>query len=116
MLRAITSVTGCQAGMDDADYVIFRDGVWVKLTENELNQAKAVYAEISENERAAKIKAKAAEIILEKYPTYKQLNTIRAGGDELVAMSNYIDGIRAIATKAIADNLDVDLVVWDQVS
>jgi len=41
------------------------------------------------------VKAEAAKRIESQFPLWKQLNVVRAGGAELVAMSAVIDGIRA---------------------
>ena len=65
-----------------------------------------------EIERIQAIKQKAAELINLKYPDYKQLNIIRAGGAELEAMSAYIDSIREISNKDEQDGIKVDDVQW----
>ena len=41
------------------------------------------------------IRAEARKRIIERYPTWKQLNNIRDGGGELAVMSAYIDAVRA---------------------
>lgn len=61
-----------------------------------------------EIERIQAIKSKAAELIRNKYPDYKQLNIIRIGGAELEAMSAYIDSIREISNKAEQDGTKVE--------
>lgn len=43
----------------------------------------------------AAVKAEAARRIEQRYPLWRQLNVMRAGGDELVAMSSDIDALRA---------------------
>lgn len=65
-----------------------------------------------EIERIQAIKSKAAELIRNKYPDYKQLNIIRVGGSELEAMSAYIDSIREISNKAEQDGTKVEDVQW----
>ena len=65
-----------------------------------------------EIERIQAIKAKAAELIRNKYPDYKQLNIIRVGGVELEAMTAYIDGIRAISNEAEKSGTKVEDVQW----
>ena len=65
-----------------------------------------------EIERIQAIKSKAAELIRNKYPDYKQLNIIRIGGAELEAMSAYIDSIREISNKAEQDGTKVEDVQW----
>ena len=59
------------------------------------------------------IKAKAEQLITARYPNFKQLNIIRAGGEELVSMSAYIDGIRAISNKAELAGTDVNDINWE---
>ena len=63
-------------------------------------------------ERIQAIKSKASELISSKYPDYKQLNIIRAGGAELEAMSAYIYSIREKSNKAEQDGIKVDDVQW----
>ena len=65
-----------------------------------------------EIERIQKIKQKASELINSKYPDYKQLNIIRAGGTELEEMSAYIDSIREISNKAEQDGIKVEDIQW----
>ena len=65
-----------------------------------------------EAQRIQAIKQKASELINSKYPDYKQLNIIRAGGTELEAMSAYIDSIREISNKAEQDGTKVEDVQW----
>ena len=65
-----------------------------------------------EIERIQAIKSKAAELIRNKYPDYKQLNIIRIGGAELEAMSAYIDSIREISNQAEQDGTKVEDVQW----
>ena len=62
--------------------------------------------------RVQAIKQKASELIISKYPDYKQLNIIRVGGAELEAMSAYIDSIRKISNKAEQDGIKVEDVQW----
>lgn len=66
----------------------------------------------SEEQRIQSIKSKASELINSKYPDYKQLNIIRAGGAELETMSAYIDSIREISNKAEQDGIKVEDVQW----
>ena len=47
-----------------------------------------------------------------RYPDYKQLNIIRAGGAELEEMSAYIDSIREISNKAEQDGTKVEDIQW----
>lgn len=63
--------------------------------------------------RIQKIKQKASELINSKYPDYKQLNIIRAGGIELEEMSAYIDSIREISNKAEQDGIKAEDVQWE---
>ena len=65
-----------------------------------------------EAQRIQAIKSKAAELIRNKYPDYKQLNIIRIGGAELEAMSAYIDSIREISNKAEQDGIKVEDIQW----
>ena len=65
-----------------------------------------------EIERIQAIKLKASELISSKYPDYKQLNIIRAGGAELEEMSAYIDSIREISNQAEQDGTKVEDVQW----
>lgn len=65
-----------------------------------------------EIERIQAIKSKAAELIRNKYPDYKQLNIIRVGGVELEVMTAYIDGIRAISNEVEASGIKVEDVQW----
>lgn len=65
-----------------------------------------------EIERIQAIKSKAAELIRNKYPDYKQLNIIRICGAELEAMSAYIDSIREISNKAEQDGTKVEDIKW----
>lgn len=44
---------------------------------------------------AADVKTEAERRITVRYPLWKQLNIIRAGGDEVTKMAAFIDGIRA---------------------
>lgn len=67
----------------------------------------------TEEQRIQSIKAKAAELIRNKYPDYKQLNIIRVGGVELEEMTAYIDGIRAISNEAEASGIKVEDVIWE---
>lgn len=62
--------------------------------------------------RIQAIKQKASELINSKYPDYKQLNIIRAGGAELEAMCAYIDSIREISNQAEQDGIKVEDVQW----
>lgn len=66
----------------------------------------------SEEQRIQAIKSKAAELIRNKYPDYKQLNIIRVAGVELEEMTAYIDGIRAISNEAEASGIKVEDVQW----
>lgn len=66
-----------------------------------------------EIERIQKIKQKASELINSKYPDYKQLNIIRAGGAELEEMSAYIDSVREMSNKAEQDGTKVEDVQWE---
>ena len=66
----------------------------------------------TEEQRVQAIKSKAAELIRNKYPDYKQLNIIRVGGAELEEMSAYIDSIREISNKAEQDGIKVEDVQW----
>lgn len=43
---------------------------------------------------ASDVKAEARARIVEKYPSWKQLNLIREGGEQLTEMSAFIDAIR----------------------
>ena len=65
-----------------------------------------------EIDRIQAIKSKAAELIRNKYPDYKQLNIIRIGGAELEEMTAYIDSIREISNKAEQDGTKVEDVQW----
>ena len=66
----------------------------------------------SEEQRIQVIKTKAAELIRNKYPDYKQLNIIRVAGIELEEMTAYIDGIRAISNEAESTNIKVEDIQW----
>jgi hypothetical protein len=72
--------------------------------------------EIIESNRINLIKAKAGQLIEAKYPTYKQLNIIRNGGDELVAMGTYINAIRVISDQAEVDGTAFEDIDWDIVN
>lgn len=61
------------------------------------------------------IKAKAEELITAEYPSYKQLNIIRLGGEDLIAMSLYIDSIRAISNEAELNGTSISDINWTQV-
>ena len=76
---------------------------------NELLEALAID---TEEQRIKSIKAKAAELIRNKYPDYKQLNIIRVGGVELEEMTAYIDGIRAISNEAEESEVKVEDMQW----
>lgn len=55
----------------------------------------------------AEIKAEARRRILDRYPTWRQLNLIRDGGADLDAMSAYVDAVRA-ASNALEASLPSD--------
>lgn len=76
---------------------------------NELIEALAID---TEEQRIQSIKEKAAELIRNKYPDYKQLNIIRTGGAELEVMTAYIDGIRAISNEAEKSGTQVEDIQW----
>ena len=65
-----------------------------------------------ETRRVALIKAKANEIIESIYPTFKQLNIIRLGGNDLIEMSNFIDSIRTISNKAELNGTALEDINW----
>lgn len=48
---------------------------------------------------AAEVKVEAERRIVSRYPVHKQMNVIRAGGDDLAAMSKFIDGIRMVSNQ-----------------
>ena len=77
---------------------------------NELLEALAID---TEEQRIQSIKTKAAELIRNKYPDYKQLNIIRVGGVELEEMTAYIDGIRAISNEAEKSGTQVEDIQWE---
>lgn len=55
----------------------------------------------------ADIKAEARRRILDRYPTWRQLNIIRDGGSDLDVMSAYIDAVRN-ASNALEASLPSD--------
>lgn len=56
---------------------------------------------------AADIKNEAARRINAAYPAWKQMNVMREGGEALVAMSAFIDVVRA-ASNALEQSLPAD--------
>lgn len=66
-----------------------------------------------EAQRVSSIKSKAGALIEEKYPLYKQLNIIRAGGVDLETMTTYIDKIRAISNEAEQNGTALEDIVWE---
>ena len=60
------------------------------------------------------IKAKAKKIIYEKYSQEKQNNIafLDAGDQERITAINWINNIRAIAKKAILENISVNEINW----
>lgn len=81
------------------------------LAEGNTPEPEFTEAEI-EAQRIQSIKLKAAELIRNKYPDYKQLNIIRVGGSELEEMTAYIDSIREISNKAEQDGTKAEDVQW----
>lgn len=65
-----------------------------------------------ELKRIQAIKSKAGELIISKYPDYKQLNIIRIGGADLEEMTTYIDGIRTNSNEAESTGIKVEDIVW----
>lgn len=65
-----------------------------------------------EESRILSIKAKANEIIESIYPTFKQLNIIRLGGNDLIEMGNFIDSIRTISNKAELNGTALEDINW----
>lgn len=82
------------------------------LSEGNTPEPEFTEAELTQQNVQA-IKAKAEQLITARYPNFKQLNIIRAGGEELVSMSAYIDGIRAISNKAELAGTDVNDINWE---
>lgn len=63
------------------------------------------------------IKNDAEKLILDSYPTYKQLNYIREGGSVLEIMSNFIDSIRIQSNSFEADvNTISDIMILENYS
>ena len=94
------------------------DSDWLPIVRDEdgaivepLGLAKQI-ADSIENVRVSSIKAKAGELINEQYPSYKQLNIIRLGGQDLEDMTAYIDGIRVISNQAEIDGTALEDVNW----
>ena len=101
-------------------YIDINSGNWMHSENSEviqwLSEGNTPEPEFTEKELEAQriqaIKQKASELINSKYPDYKQLNIIRAGGAELEEMSAYIDSIREISNKAEQDGTKVEDVQW----
>ena len=68
---------------------------------------------IDETDRISSIKAKAGELINEQYPSYKQLNIIRLGGQDLEDMTAFIDNIRAKSDEAETNGTELEDIVWN---
>lgn len=66
-----------------------------------------------ELDRINNIKDKAKELIISKYPDYKQLNIIRLGGGDLTNMSIYIDKIRKISNDAKISGIELSDINWN---
>lgn len=77
---------------------------------------KFVNANMTEEEKILqnifKIKQKANEIILDKYPLYKQINNIRLNTD-IEIMGNFIDKIRMISNIAEQNNTPLIDIIWE---
>lgn len=59
-----------------------------------------------------KINNKVSYIIESKYPIWKQMNIIRAGGMELLAMSSFIDALRDFSNSMIKSNIKYEDINW----
>jgi len=69
--------------------------------------------ELANKQRIKDIKAKAKELITEKYPLYKQNNILMSGNmDDIRAMNDYIDGIRSVSNKAEIDKIKLEDINW----
>ena len=66
-----------------------------------------------ELQRILDINRKAEELILTRYPEYKQLNIIRLGGMDLDTMGRYIDYIRDTSNNAIELGYPLSSVSWE---
>ena len=69
--------------------------------------------EEKEVQRIASIKAKAREVIEEKYPLYKQNNILMSGVTaDITNMNKYIANIRNISNEAEANRTALESVKW----
>lgn len=83
----------------------------VSITEEEANEIINPQSE-KEKERVALIKTKANEVIEFVYPTFKQLNIIRLGGNDLIEMGIFIDSIRTISNEAKLNGTALEDINW----
>lgn len=67
-----------------------------------------------EKQRISLIKAKAKEVIEEKYPTYKQRNILMSGVTaDISIMNEYITNIRNISNEAEINGTALEDIVWN---
>lgn len=101
--------------------VIFCKNKWIYVEINSTENIEVIKEEYVEETKSEKetealrvglIKSKANELIIGLYPTFKQLNIIRLGGNDLIKMGNFIDSIRTISNEAELNGTALEDINW----